>query len=221
MIAPMTSFPILAIMTGRAVPFRGEDEPSAIAKHPVSAPVAIGALGLAGDEQADRKHHGGPDKAIHHYAFDHYAGWREELGDHALLDQPGGFGENIATLGLTESDVWLGDRFRLGSALIEVSHGRQPCWKLGHRFGHAPMAARIVRNRRCGWYYRVIEGGSVGAGDSLERVARGDADWPMDRLFHTLIGGGHKGQAALLRDLAAMPVLAVAWRERAMQLLSA
>jgi MOSC domain-containing protein YiiM len=74
--------------------------------------------------------------------------------------------------------VWLGDRFRLGSALIEVSHGRQPCWKLGHRFSHAPMAARIVKNRRSGWYYRVLEPGEVKmdaaeAGQSLQRVERG------------------------------------------------
>ena len=209
---------ILAVMTGRATRFRDADEHSAIAKAPVDGRVRVGLLGIQGDEQADRKHHGGPDKAIHHYAFDHYPAWREHLGDHPLLNAPGGFGENISTLGLTEDNVLLGDRFRLGTALIEVSHGRQPCWKLGHRFGHAPLAARIVGNSRSGWYYRVIEEGEVQAGDDLVLVERGLEDWPVSRLFHVLIGGGHKADPAVLPVLAAMPVLAQAWRARAGEL---
>lgn len=216
----MNSFstPILAVMTGAATRFRDADEHSAIAKRPVDGPVRVGFLGIEGDEQADRKHHGGPDKAIHHYAFDHYPAWKGDLGDHDLLNAPGGFGENISTLGLTEDQVLLGDRFRLGSALIEVSHGRQPCWKLGHRFGHAPLAAKIVKNLRSGWYYRVIEEGVVQAGDQLVLVERGLADWPVSRLFHVLIGGGHKADPSVLPDLAAMPVLAQAWRGRAAEL---
>ncbi|KAG5724214.1 hypothetical protein E4T56_gene13624, partial [Termitomyces sp. T112] len=86
-------------------------------------------------------------------------------------------------------------------------HGRQPCWKLGHRFDHAPMAARIVRNRRSGWYYRVIEEGVVQVGDALTLVEPGHAEWPVDRLFHVLIGGGHKADPGVLSDLAAMPRL--------------
>lgn len=211
-------YTILALLAGRIAPFRAPDEPSAIAKHPVDGPITIGIEGFVGDEQADRKHHGGPDKAIHHYAFDHYATWAEDLGDHPLLAAPGGFGENISTSGLTEADVLLGDRFRLGTALIEVSHGRQPCWKLGHRFGHAPMAARIVKNRRSGWYYRVLEPGVTQAGDRLTLVERGLEAWPVDRLFHVLIGGGHKADPAALPHLAALPVLAQAWRERAADL---
>ncbi|NBC37058.1 MOSC domain-containing protein [Novosphingobium sp. FSY-8] len=214
----MSSYSISAILTGRAVRFRAADEQSAIAKVPVDGAVRVTFLGLAGDEQADAKHHGGPDKALHHYAADHYPVWDAELGGHGLLASPGAFGENIATTGLTEGDVWLGDRFRLGSALIEVSHGRQPCWKLGHRFGVTDMAARIVRNGRCGWYYRVIEEGEVAPGDALIRDVRGLAAWPIDRLFHVVIGGGHKRAGDALRELADLPVLAQAWRDRAAQL---
>jgi MOSC domain-containing protein YiiM len=209
---------ILAVMTGQATRFRNADEHSAIAKQPVEGPVRVGFLGLEGDEQADRKHHGGPDKALHHYAFDHYAGWAEHLGDHPLLAAPGGFGENISTLGLTEEQVLLGDRFRLGTALIEVSHGRQPCWKLGHRFGYAPLAAKIVQNLRSGWYYRVLEEGVVQAGDRLELVERGLEAWPVSRLFHVLIGGGHKADRSVLPELAAQPLLAQTWRVRAAEL---
>jgi MOSC domain-containing protein YiiM len=214
----MFSTPILAILTGIIAPFRAADEPSAIAKQPVSGRVRIGTEGIEGDQQADRKHHGGADKAIHHYAFDHYPAWAAELGDHQLLAAPGAFGENIATLGLTEDKVLLGDRFRLGTALIEVSHGRQPCWKLGHRFGYAPMAAKIVQNRRSGWYYRVLEAGEAQVGDDMVQVERGLEAWPISRLFHVLIGGGHKAEPEVLPELAALPVLAQAWRQRAVEL---
>jgi len=209
-----------ALLAGPIAPFRADDEPSAIAKYPLAGPVQIGREGIIGDYQADRKHHGGPDKALHHYAFDHYTAWAEDIGARPLLDAPGAFGENISTSGLTESDVWLGDRFRLGTALIEVSHGRQPCWKLGHRFDHAPMAAKIVKNRRSGWYYRVLESGIAQASDRLILVERGLGDWPIDRLFHILIGGGHKSDPAALPLLAGLPVLAQAWRQRAAELQS-
>jgi len=207
-----------ALLAGPIAPFRAADEPSAIAKYPLSGPVEIGPEGILGDAQADRKHHGGPDKALHHYPFDHYPTWAEDLGAHPLLATPGAFGENISTTGLTESTVLLGDRFRLGTALIEVSHGRQPCWKLGHRFDHAPMAAKIVKNRRSGWYYRVLEPGTAQTEDRLTLVERGLPDWPIDRLFHVLIGGGHKSDPAALPHLAALPVLAQAWRDRAAEL---
>lgn len=208
-----------AVLTGRIVPFRGDDT-SAIAKAAARAPVAVGPLGLEGDQQADPLHHGGHDKAIHHYPFDHYAFWRDEIGDHPLLGAPGGFGENISTLGLTDHDVCLGDRFRLGTALVEVSHGRQPCWKLGHRFQIPRLTALVVETGRAGWYYRVIEAGQVGAGDRLELVARPLPDWTIARLFDVLVAGGHKREAAMLPMLAALPVLAEAWRWRARSLMS-
>jgi MOSC domain-containing protein YiiM len=214
----MTQTSVLALLTGQIRPFRAADEPSAIAKAPVTGPVHIGPEGITTDHQADRRYHGGPDKALHHYAYDHYATWAAELGDHPLLAAPGAFGENIATLGLTEDNVFLGDRFRLGTALIEVSHGRQPCWKLGHHFGHPPMPALIVKNLRSGWYYRVLESGQAQAGDSLTLIERGLSDWPISRLFHVLIGGGHKADKAALAHLAALPVLAQAWRNRAADL---
>jgi MOSC domain-containing protein YiiM len=214
----ITATTIDAVLLGRALPFRG-DEASAIAKAPAGAPVAVGPLGLAGDQQADHVHHGGRDKAIHHYPFDHYAFWRGEIGDHPLLSAPGGFGENISTLGLTDHDVCLGDRFRLGTALVEVSHGRQPCWKIGHRFQIPRLTAMVVETARAGWYYRVIEGGKVMAGDRLELVERSLPDWTIARLFDVLVAGGHKREAAALPMLAALPVLAEAWRARARSLI--
>ncbi len=212
------SYAIDAVLTGKARAFRG-DEASAIAKTPVNGALRVGPLGIDGDEQADLTVHGGVDKAIHHYPRDHYDWWAEQLGDHALLGAPGAFGENISTEGLIESEARIGDRYRLGSALVEISQGRQPCWKLGHRFGIATVPATVVTTRRSGWYYRVIEEGRVAAGDALALVERPLPEWSVERVFHLLVGGAGKREPEALRALAAMDALATSWRARAEKLL--
>lgn len=218
----MTSpFPVLSILCGKVAPFRGPDEPSAIAKAPVAGPVRVFRLGLDGDQQADLSVHGGPDKAIHHYPHDHYPFWRETIGDHPLLATHGAFGENVSTSGLTEDEVCIGDRWRLGTALVEVSQGRQPCWKLDHRFDGARVNAACVKSRRSGWYYRVIEEGVVGAGEMLALVDRPFPDWSVRRVFGLVIAGGHKADRAGLEALGAVSPLAGTWQRRREKLLGA
>src|SRR5690606_25926853 len=131
-----------------------------------------------------------------------------------LLDAPGAFGENISTAGLDENSVCLGDRFRLGTALVEVTQARQPCWKLDHRFQTKGVMADVVKTRRSGWYYRVLEPGTVRAGDALELVERPWPDWPLASLFGLLIGGEAKDRVADLRALRDVPVLAETWKAR-------
>lgn len=213
------SVPILSIQCGRVSPFRGEDEPSAIGKTPVAGPVRIHRLGLDGDEQADLAVHGGPDKAIHHYPHDHYVYWRESLGDHPLLSGYGAFGENIATEGLTEDRICVGDRWRLGTALVEVSQGRQPCWKLDHRFDGAAVNARVVKSRRSGWYYRVLEEGELAAGNRMVLVERPYPDWSVKRVFGLLIAGEHKRDREGLEALGEVAPLAATWIRRRAKLL--
>lgn len=203
---------VQAVCTGTARPFNGA-ELSAITKRPREGRVQVLAEGLAPDEQADRRVHGGPEMALHLYPLDHHAFWRGEIGDHAALDEPGGFGSNLAVSGLTEDMVHIGDRFRLGTALIEISQPRQPCWKIEHRFGQTGMVARIVATGRCGWYFRVIETGEVAAGDSLERIATGAADWSVARAFAALVAG--KASRAELAELAELPTLAPKMRAKA------
>ena len=198
------SYTIDAMLVGEARPFRG-DEKSAIVKRPVNNPVAIGALGLAGDEQADRVNHGGPEMAVHVYPQDHHAFWRQELGDHPLLGEPGAFGSNLAVSGLLETDLNIGDRYRLGTALLEVSQPRKPCWKIEHRFGHKGMVATILRTGRSGWYFRVIEEGVAQAGDELSLLQRGSKDWTVAKVFAQLWGVGEKADG---NDPAAMAALA-------------
>ncbi len=208
---------IEALLTGTPRPFRGDDH-SAIAKQCVSGPLRVTWDGFVGDAVADPIHHGGWDKAIHIYPQDHYNWWRAAKPDHPLFSSPGAFGENIASTGMTETDICLGDRFSLGSAIVEVSHGRQPCWKLDHRFGSRDVMATIIKTGRSGFYFRVIREGEVEAGMTMDLLERTHDDWPLDRVFRLLIGGGHKHERDAVRELAGIGKLAEAWRERARKL---
>lgn len=216
---PALTVPVQSLLAGRVAPFaRGES--SAIAKRALTGRIQIGRLGIEGDEQADLRHHGGPDKALHHYPFEHYARWRDLLPDHELLNSPGSFGENVSTLGLVEDAVCIGDRFRLGTALIEISQGRQPCWKQGERLGSPSLPALMVTERRSGWYCRVIEPGFASACDMLSLVERTQPDWSVARVFGLLIAGDHKKDGTALADLARLEPLFSGWRERALSLMS-
>ncbi len=114
----------------------------------------------------------------------------------------------------TSRIVFLGDRFRLGTALVEVTQARQPCWKLDHRFQTKGVMAQVVKTRRTGWYYRVLERGQVRAGDVLELVERPYPEWPLASLFALLIGGEAKDRQADLSALRNVPVLAETWKVR-------
>jgi MOSC domain-containing protein YiiM len=208
----MTRWTIDAVCCGTARPFLGA-ETSAIMKRPQEGPVQIHFEGLAPDEQADRRVHGGPEMALHLYPLDHHEWWRGQIGDHPGLDEPGGFGSNLAVRSIIEDDVHIGDRFRLGTALIEVSQPRQPCWKIEHRFGQKRMVAAIIQTGRTGWYFRVIEPGEVKAGDLLERIALGAGGWSIARVFRALVAG--KASPDQLAALAALPTLTPRLRERA------
>ena len=214
-----------AICTGTARPFNGA-ELSAFMKRPRTGKVQILEEGFAPDEQADRKNHGGPDMAVHLYPLAHHGFWRETLGDIDLLKEPGAFGSNLAVHDLAEAQVHIGDRFRLGTALLEVSQPRKPCWKIEHRFGKAfddpsaskGMVAKIVKTARCGWYFRVLEIGEAQAGDTLERLEEGHKEWDIARASYALHAG--KGSADEYAQLAAMTELSSRERERARAKLS-
>ncbi len=206
------------LLTGSVAPLGEPRTPSGIDKRPVTGRLWLGSEGLDGDAQSDRQHHGGPEKAVHHYAFEHYAAWRTEIGAMPLLRRPGAFGENFSSSGLDESSVAIGDVFRVGGALIEVSQGRQPCWKLNLRFGIGDMARRVQNSGRTGWYYRVLEAGFVEQGDELQLVERRSPDWSIRRLWRTLYVD------VLNRDelaaMAALPNLPDNWRRHAQRRLA-
>ncbi|PTX53695.1 MOSC domain-containing protein YiiM [Melghirimyces profundicolus] len=170
----------LQVGTPRTYPSDGSSRGSwtnGIAKQAVEGPVRLGRTNLDGDGQADLQHHGGPDKAVLAYALRHYEAWRrdpdlKELG-------PGAFGENFTVDGLDEETVCIGDRFRVGDALVQVAQARLPCWKLDRRWGVDGLAERVKRNGKSGWYLRVIQEGTVEKRDTLELIDRPAPRWTI------------------------------------------
>jgi MOSC domain-containing protein YiiM len=204
-------FRIRSIHLGKVLPFGPRGHASAIAKIAVPGPVQVTRLGLVGDEQADRKHHGGPERAVHHYPLEHYEAWRLACPDQ--LDRfaaAGAFGENLSTAGGTEQTICVGDVYRVGGARLQVSQARQPCWKLDVRFGVDGMALRVQERGRTGWYYRVLDEGPVGVGDELELVERPQPDWPLSRLIHHLYADPLDDRAN--EALANLAELSPGWR---------
>ena len=180
-------------------------------KEPVAGPVAVGVEGLAGDGQADRRVHGGPDKAVLAYAAAHYPAWRAELRLPALPF--GGFGENLTVDGFDETTACLGDVVRAGTALLELAQPRGPCWKIGRRWGRRDLPALVQRTGRTGWYYRVLEAGTVAAGAPMALVARPYPQWDVATLNRVVYARG-PARAALADvaiELAACPALPAGW----------
>lgn len=208
-----TGTPLLALLTGRLAALGPNAVPSGIAKTARSESVALGLTGFDGDEQGDTVKHGGPEKAVHHYPHDHYDAWSVELGGTDLLRQPGAFGENLSTQGLTEADVAVGDVFRLGSAIVEVSQGRQPCWKLNERFGQPAVAKAVQTSGRTGWYYRVIETGMVAPDARLILIDRRAPEWTIRQIWHYFYIDRMNVEA--LTHLAELAPLAESWRKYA------
>ncbi len=204
------------VLVGPVAPLGTSGAVSAIAKSAISCPVLVGSTGLEGDSQADTKVHGGPDKAVHHYPRDYYAVWQKELPE-ATIDwgKAGAFGENISTVGATEAEICIGDRWRIGDVLLEVSQARQPCWKLNHRFGVADMSQRVQTTMRTGWYYRVIEPGTIAAGNEMRLIERVHPDWTLARLLHHLYVDYLNVEA--LEAMSAIPQLAESWRKIVMR----
>ena len=150
----------------KTVEWQGRQVTTGIFKEPVAGRIRIRRTGLAGDRQADPSVHGGPSKAVYAYPSEHYPFWRREL---ERSDLPwGSFGENLTTEGLDERTLRIGDRLRVGSALLRVTQPRMPCYKLGIRFGQMDMVRRFLASGRSGFYLAVLEEGDVAAGDPIE-----------------------------------------------------
>jgi MOSC domain-containing protein YiiM len=156
---------------------------------------------MAGDAQADLRVHGGPEKAVYLYPAEHYAPWQHELPEHAAVFVPGGFGENLTTLGLDENTICIGDILRTGSALLQVTQPRQPCFKLALRFADRRLPRMMMRNGRSGWYTRVLEEGVVERLSPLIIAERLNPQWPVSRLVHLI-----SHHSWTLEDMVELPV---------------
>ncbi|HLI57062.1 MAG TPA: MOSC domain-containing protein [Actinomycetota bacterium] len=153
----------------REVTYRGKPRTTAIFKEPVPGPVRIGDAGVDGDHQADPVFHGGPRKAVYAYSVEDAAWWSAKLGTPV---PPGTFGENLTLGGLPVNDAVIGERWRVGTAVVEVTQPRFPCWKLGYRMGDGRFPRRFLLGERAGTYLGVVEPGSVAVGDPIELLSR-------------------------------------------------
>ncbi len=193
----------------RQVELAGEIRTTAIWKLPVPGRVAVRGVNVVGDEQADRRVHGGPDRAVYAYAREDYAWWERQLS--RSLD-PGMFGENLTTEGIEVTDALVGERWRVGSVVLQVTSPRVPCWKLGVRMGDPGVPRRFAESGRPGAYLAILEGGEVGPGDRIQVVHR-----PRHRVTVGLVAASYHRDHRLAGRILAAPELPLGWRRWAEQ----
>ena len=192
----------------RDITWRGKTVHTGIWKSPVQGRVRVRRLNLDGDGQGDLGGHGGPNRPVMVYQLDSYRHWERELGRNDF--SYGQFGENFTVDGLADAEVCIGDRFRIGSALFEISQPRVTCYRVGIRVNDPQMAARLVAHHRPGFYFRVLEEGEVGAGDEITKVADGPERMSVAEIDAALYLGGHTRE--LLERALRIPALSEGWR---------
>lgn len=189
-----------------------EGQRTGIFKREIPGPAHVGLQGIEGDEHGDLRVHGGPEKAVHHYAAENYARLARAYPASREGLVPGSLGENLSTRGLTESDVHVGDVFRVGSTVLQVSQPRSPCWKINHRFDTERMSVHVVQERITGWYYRVIEAGVIAPGDGIELLDRQTDRFSIDAFWQ--VQSAHRPAIDDVLALIAIPGLAAEWKRR-------
>jgi MOSC domain-containing protein YiiM len=188
----------------RTILYRGKDVPTGIFKNPVKGKVPLRGVNLLGDEQADRKVHGGPEQAVYAYASEDYAWWEGELSRSLPSGQ---FGENLTTRGIDIGTALIGERWRVGSALLQITAPRLPCFKLATKMEEPHFIKRFAAALRPGTYFAVVEEGEIGAGDPIEVALR-----PAHRLTVAEMARIYLFQRERLAELL-VPELPASWRE--------
>lgn len=202
---------IISVNVGlpRQVIWKGKPVSTGIFKEPVNERVMVRSLNLEGDGQADLTVHGGLEKAVYVYPFEHYDYWRDELPDIELT--PGIFGENFTVTGFKEAELNIGDRFQVGTAQLMVTQPRLPCYKLGIRFGRSDMVKRFLASRRTGFYFSVLQEGEVGTGDTLKLVSRDENNITVADI--TQLYTREQTTPELLQRAAQLKALPTSWRD--------
>lgn len=176
--------------------------------------AAIDAEGIKGDIQVDRRVHGGAEKALHQYAIPSYASMHAAFPELAVRMPIGSMGENLTVLGMHEDNVHIGDIYRIGSALVQVSQPRNPCWKINSKFDDERLAKFIATQHILGWYYRVLEAGNVELGDSMDLVERFN---PMSLRNFLEVYEEHRPNFLILRSMARTQGLTLSWQVKIQQ----
>jgi MOSC domain-containing protein YiiM len=192
----------------RIVMSNGDPVSTGIFKEPVAGRVMLRTLNLDGDRQADLSVHGGPSKAVYVYPSEHYDYWKHELPGMKL---PWGMlGENFTTTGLFESELNIGDKFQVGSAIVMVTEPRMPCYKLGIRFGRSDIVKRFLASERTGFYFAVLQEGEVGAGDGIQLIEASKRSVKVSDI--TQLYTREKHNIALLRRAIEVEALPDSWK---------
>jgi MOSC domain-containing protein YiiM len=208
----------VSLFIGQVQPLPVSGRPTAMYKTSVQAPIELGVEGFAGDQHADLRAHGGPEKAVHLYPSTHYVKLAAKFAEAAPLLVPGSMGENIATTDLDEHDVRLGDVWQLGTALMQVCQPRNPCWKIDERFGCDGMALFIDQHLLTGWYWRVLQPGEVNPSDTLQ-LHQAASQAPTLHEAMTL-WRAHPPLLDQLSALAEVPGIAKVWQDKIKQRVS-
>lgn len=187
---------------------------SAIYKIPCQEAVYLSETGFQGDEQADQRHHGGSDRALHYYPAEHYAYWQACYPEVPHF-HPSGFGENLSGIGLTEENCHVGDIFRLGEARVQISQPRSPCYKLNLRFDVVDLACQMQKSGRTGWLLRVLQPGWVKPGDKLILESHGSTPLSLYHMNHIFFNEplNHVGLVAM----ADCAELSASWKDKVVQ----
>ena len=192
----------------REVIYKGKTVTTGIFKEPVEGRTALRRLNLDGDRQADLSVHGGPNKAVYAYPFEHYEYWREQYPG---VDLPWGmFGENLTVEGLREESLNIGDRVRIGSAQLMVTEPRLPCHKLAAKFGRDDIIKRFLHSGRTGFYFAVLQEGEVGTGDGIEMVSRDEHSVTVADITRLYVR--EKDDMTTLRRAVQVEALPESWR---------
>jgi len=202
---------LISINVGRPreIEWRGKTVRTSIFKDPVTGPVRVHKLNLAGDEQADLSVHGGVDKAVYAYPSEHYAYWRDELPG---IEFPwGAFGENLTTEGMIEGSLRIGDRVSIGSGEFLVTQPRLPCFKLAVRFGRSDMVKRFQRSARTGFYLAVVREGSISSGDPIQVISEAQPGVTVAEIARLYTADD--AEQDLLRRASEVAALPDSWRE--------
>lgn len=199
----------------RDVQANGRTVRTGIFKSPVKTRAAVGLTGLEGDQQADLRVHGGPYKAVYSYASEHYDYWRKELGLTEL--EWGAFGENLTTSGLNEDVLNIGDRYAVGTAILQVSQPRMPCYKLAVRFNRADMVKKFWKSGLSGTYFSIVQKGEIGPGDSMDLVATDPASVSIHDVLRMYTGETWSSE---LRERVLRSPLRGSWKQEIRERLS-
>lgn len=204
---------LLSVNVGRVRLFEYNRRPakSAIWKTAVTGRIAARGVNLEGDEQADRKAHGGPDKAIYAYAVEDLHRWQQELARPLVY---GAFGENLTTEGIAVNDALIGERWEIGTTVVEVSEPRVPCWRLGVRMNDETFPRRFTAALRPGSYLRIIVEGDLASGDEIRVNHRPDHDLTIQDVFRIYTRDRNE-----VARLVAIPQLSESWRNWAQRVL--